>query len=487
MSKVPDTIKLVLEGAVDASVVLDEDRKILHYNRAYEALSGLRGRQLSQRVEAGARCYEIFPLEICESQCLGCKAFEVNRALRVDEITAKRADGEELTFIVSAVPVGDGVVVESYRDVTADVRIQRQYKVLLDNARQHNELLEEKVREAKEELTRAQAALIHQEKMGALGRLVAGVAHELNNPINFVYGNVDFLGQYMSDLLDLVKLIDESELPPDLREQFEEKKEDIEYDFMVTDSQKLIRSIRAGAERTASIVQDLKNHSRSGGIGELQEVDVVAGIDTTLNLLAALLKNRIEVRRHIKGKLPRLYCNAGHINQVFMNILTNAAQAISGEGTIDVTIETIDEGKSIQVAIADSGPGIPEDVMEKMTDPFYTTKEVGEGTGLGLWISENIVHAHGGSMTCESEPGNGATFTIRLPVRAPDTARMGIMSEHRMSIASKSAAAAVRAQSKPPDVGRATPADIAKMAKASAAAVAAKRSESSGPTESGES
>lgn len=448
MSTVPETIRLVLEGSVDASVVLDRDRRILHYNRAYEALSGLRGRQLSQRVEAGARCYEIFPLEICENQCLGCKAFEVNRALRVDEITAQRPDGEELTFIVSATPISPDVVVETYRDVTADVRIQRRLKVLLDNARQYNELLEEKVREAKEELTRAQAALIHQEKMGALGRLVAGIAHELNNPINFVYGNVDFLGQYMNDLLDLVKLIDESELPASLRHLFEEKKEDIEYEFMVTDSQKLIRSIRAGAERTASIVQELKTFSRAGGSGDLQETDVVAGIDTTLNLMASLIKNRIDVRRHIKGKLPRLYCNAAHINQVFMNILTNAAQAISGEGTIDVTIQTVDDGAAIQVTIADSGPGIPEDVMEKITDPFFTTKEVGEGTGLGLWISENIVRAHGGEMTFVSAPGQGATFTIQLPVRAPDSARLGIMSEHHMSIASKSAAAAVRAQSK---------------------------------------
>lgn len=456
MSNVLEQVKLVLEGSVDAAVILDEDRHILYYNRAYQALSGLRGRQLSQKIEKGAHCYEIFPLAICESQCLGCKARDANRALRIDEISAtRRADGEELTLIVSAVPMGDGVVIEMYRDVTADVRIQRRHKVLLENEKRRGELLEEKVREATHELRQAQAALVHQEKMGSLGRLVAGIAHELNNPINFVYGNVDFLGQYMSDLLDLVKMVDECELPSDIREKFEEKKEDIEYDFMVTDSQKLIRSIRAGAERTASIVQDLKTFSRAGGSGDLQEADVAAGIETTLNLIAPLLKNRIDVRRKVNGKLPRLYCNAGHINQVFMNILTNAAQAIQGEGTIDVTIEAVDDGTAIRVTIADSGPGIPDDVMEKITDPFFTTKDVGQGTGLGLWISENIIRAHGGHMHCQSEAEKGATFIITLPVRAPDSARLGIMSEQRISIASASAAAAIRAQSK--DVPSAKP------------------------------
>lgn len=445
-----EQVKLLLDGSVDAAVILDSERRILYFNRPYQALSGMSGRQLSQKVEAGAHCYDIFPLTICEKQCLGCMARDAGRGLRVDEIKAERGgEDEELTFIVSAVPVGDGVVIESYRDVTADVRIQRRLKVLLDRQRQRGEQLEDMVRERTEELRQAQAALVHQEKMGSLGRLVAGIAHELNNPINFVYGNVDFLGQYMSDLLELVKMIDEADLPADLRERFEQKKEDIDYEFMVPDSQKLIRSIRAGAERTASIVQELKTFSRTDRSGELQETDVVAGIETTLSLLRNLIRNRIEVRKHIQeGGLPRLYCNAGHINQVFMNILTNAAQAIDGEGFIDVSIRTVNNGQTIQVAISDTGPGIPPEIIEKITDPFFTTKEVGEGTGLGLWISENIVRAHGGTIRCESELGKGSTFFIELPIRAPDTARLGIMNEHRMSIASASAAAAVRLQAK---------------------------------------
>ena len=429
MPAVLEQIKQLLEGSVDAAVVLDADRRVLYYNRAYEALTGLRGRELARRVAAGDRCFDIFPLEICRNACLGCKARDAGRSLRVDEIKAVRGDGEELTFIVAAVPVklddGTLVVIETYRDVTADVRIQRRLKVLLERERRAKETLEEVVRERTTELKQAQAQLVHQEKMSSLGRLVAGIAHELNNPINFVYGNVDFLGQYMEDLLGLVKMVDTTGLPDDIRRAFDDAKARIEYDFLVEDWRKLLRSIRAGAERTASIVQDLKTFSRAGG--DLQEADIVAGIETTLNLIAPLLKNRVEVRRRVAPGVPRILCHAGHVNQVFMNILTNAAQAITGEGWIEVAVEPIDDGKAVRVSIADSGPGIKADVMAKITDPFFTTKDVGEGTGLGLWISENIVRAHGGTLEWRNRPdaGAGAEFIVTLPVRAPESARQG--------------------------------------------------------------
>jgi len=426
VSDVFEQVKQLLEGGIDAAVVLDGERRVLYYNRAYEALTGLRGRKLKQRVDSGAKCFEIFSLEICEQECIGCKARDAKRALRVDEIKAVRGDGEELTFIVTSVPLEGGYILESYRDVTADARIQRRLKVLLERERRAKEGLEEQVNARTKDLRQAQAQLVHQEKMSGLGRLVAGIAHEINNPINFVYGNVDFLGQYMEDLLSLVKLVDGAELPEELREKLEQGKEEIEYSFLVEDSRKLIRSIRSGAERTASIVQDLKTFSRTGG-GELQEADVVAGIETTLNLIAPLLKNRITVERSFAKDVPKLVCNAGHLNQVFMNLLTNAAQAVKGEGTIRVGISRSEDGDSIRVTVSDSGHGIRPEVIQRITDPFFTTKDVGEGTGLGLWITENIVRAHGGTRGCESNPGDGATFTGVLPVRAPETARNGLL------------------------------------------------------------
>jgi two-component system NtrC family sensor kinase len=413
---IPDAVRELLEGSVDAAVILDRHRRVLYYNRAYEAIGALRGRALAERVAAGARCWEIFELDICQTDCVGCRAREAERPLRVDEIRAVRGDGEDLTFIVTAAPLPGDLIVETYRDVTAEVRVQRRLKVLLEQERKEKVDLEEVVAERTRELRQAQAQLVLQEKMSALGRLVAGIAHELNNPINFVYGNVDFLRQYMDDLLSLVDRVDRHPaLPAGVRAELDRMKEAIEYDYLVEDSRKLIRSIRTGAERTAAIVRDLKNFSRTGG-GDLQETDLVAGIETTLNLIAPLHRGRIEIERDYQPGLPRLVCNAGHINQVFMNILTNAAQAIRGRGTIRIRVGRLDGPPRLEVAIADSGAGIPRDVLERITDPFFTTKEVGEGTGLGLWITDSIIRAHGGTLTCESEVGAGSTFTVTLPL-----------------------------------------------------------------------
>jgi signal transduction histidine kinase len=179
----------------------------------------------------------------------------------------------------------------------------------------------------------------------------------------------------------------------------------------------------------------LKTFSRTGG-GELQEADVVAGIETTLNLIAPLLKNRITVERHFARDIPKLVCNAGHLNQVFMNLLTNAAQAVKGEGVIRVEIDKTEDGNAICVTVTDSGTGIRPEVIQRITDPFFTTKDVGEGTGLGLWITENIIRAHGGTLRCVSNPGEGATFTVVLPLRAPETARHGLLVDGESSAAS---------------------------------------------------
>ncbi len=402
-------------------MILDRDLRVLHYNRAYEAACSLRGRELARRVAAGARCYELFALEVCEQACVGCRARGAGHAIRADEVRAPRAgaDGEELIFIVCAVPLGDDYIVETYRDVTAEMRVQRRLKGLLQRERRAKTDLEEMVEERTRELRQAQAHLVLQEKMSALGRLVAGMAHELNNPINFVYGNVDFLAQYMDDLLTLVRTTDQyPDLPADLRAELDRIKESIEFEYLVEDSHRLLNSIRSGAGRTAAIVRDLNNFSRTSA-GDLVETDVIAGIETTLNLISPLHRGRIAIERDYESGLPRLVANAGHINQVFMNILTNAAQAIDGTGTIRIAVTSgVEDGvEVVRVAVSDTGEGIPPEVREHITDPFFTTKGVGEGTGLGLWISDSIVRAHGGVLTCDSEVGVGSTFTVILPLR----------------------------------------------------------------------
>jgi PAS domain S-box-containing protein len=422
-SEVPEQIRKLLDGSLDAAVVLDGNRRPLYWNTAYQQYSGLRPRQLEQAAEDGRCCFHVFPIEVCETLCLGRRALETGRPVRMDEIRARRGDGEEITLIVTATPIQNQMVVETYRDVTADARIQRKYKVLLEREREAKDQLEAKVQErtqqlerTNDELKRTQAQLIHQEKMSSLGRLVAGIAHELNNPINFVYGNVEFLGRYFQDLIELVDLLEQAPMTSDLRAKIENKKRDIEYEFLRADSDKLLKSIRAGAERTAAIVRDLKAFSRVGS-GQLVETDIALGIDTTLNLIAPLLKNRIQVHRHYAANAPHVFCHAGHINQVFMNVLTNAAQAIRGEGRIDIAIESSEPGW-VRIRVTDNGPGVAANIRQHIFDPFFTTKDVGEGTGLGLTISEGIVRNHGGRIYVDDK-GPGATFVIELPVRPP--------------------------------------------------------------------
>jgi signal transduction histidine kinase len=420
---VPAQVRRLLDGSVDAAIVVDAALRVLYHNAPYQSYAGLRGRAIERAQARGACCCDHFRLEICDRDCVARRALETRRAVRLDEIRATRADGQELTLIVTASPLEGGLVIESYRDVTADARIQRKYKALLESERRQKETLEqtvaertEELRRANEELKRTQAQLIHQEKMGSLGRLVAGIAHELNNPINFVYGNVDFLAQYMRDLLALCDIYDRAELPADTRRLAEAHKRSIEYDFLRKDADKLIRSIRAGAERTATIVRDLKTFSHAGS-GAMQPADVIAGLETTLNLIQPLLKNRIVVHREFEP-LPQILCQAGHLNQVFMNILTNAAQAISGEGHIWIRAQQT--GAAVRISIRDSGPGIAAEVLPKIFEPFFTTKDVGLGTGLGLAISVGIVKAHGGAIEVESPPGQGATFHVVLPLRRAD-------------------------------------------------------------------
>ena len=173
--------------------------------------------------------------------------------LRMHEIHARRGDGEELTLIVTSTPLGDGLTLETYRDVTAESRVQRKYHALLARERGAKEELERKVSERTEALKRAQDQLVLNEKMSSLGRLVAGIAHELNNPINFVYGNVDFLAQYFRHLISLLKVYEGVELPDDVRARAEELKKSIDFEFLLDDWERLLKSVRAGAERTAQI------------------------------------------------------------------------------------------------------------------------------------------------------------------------------------------------------------------------------------------
>ena len=205
-------------------------------------------------------------------------------------------------------------------------------------------------------------------------------------------------------------------LSDETRQAAHEMKESIDFEFLMEDWERLLKSVRAGAERTAQIVAGLKAFSRPQ-VGKIEETDLIAGLETTLHLLAPMMRDRVTVHR-LYSPLPKVQCRGGQIQQVFMNLLTNATQAAGPGGQI--YIDARPEGDGVRVSVRDSGPGVPADLATKIFDPFFTTKDVGEGTGLGLAISQRIARSHGGRIDLGSRPaGQGAEFIVWLPLEPP--------------------------------------------------------------------
>jgi signal transduction histidine kinase len=270
----------------------------------------------------------------------------------------------------------------------------------------------EELRTAYRDLQATQMQLIQREKMASVGQLVAGVAHELNNPIGFISSNVATLADFVQRLRAMLATYQEAALPEADRSRVDARRRELQVDYALRYLDSMISGIREGADRTRKIVGDLRVFARTPD-DVWQPVDLHEELESSLTLLNHLLKDRIAVVRKY-GALGPVDCVRSQIDQVFLNVLANAAQAIKGPGTI--TIETRREGPIAVIAIADTGPGIAPDVLRRIFDPFFTTKPVGEGTGLGLSISYEIVTKHGGEIRAESAPGGGAVFTIRLPV-----------------------------------------------------------------------
>ncbi len=270
----------------------------------------------------------------------------------------------------------------------------------------------EEVQAAYRELQATQMQLIQREKMASVGQLVAGVAHELNNPIGFVYSNVTTLEDFVRRLRAMLESYRAAPVPEAERARLQAEWESRKVDYALKYLDSMIDGIREGAERARKIVRDLRVFARSQD-DVWQPVDIHEEIESSLTLLNHLLKDRVTVHRKF-GELPQVECVRSQMDQVFLNLLANAAQAIPGPGAI--TIDTHREGDMAVIGITDTGPGIPPEIMGRVFDPFFTTKPVGEGTGLGLSISYEIVKKHGGEIRAESPPGGGAVFTIYLPI-----------------------------------------------------------------------
>ena len=293
--------------------------------------------------------------------------------------------------------------------------IEEMSRSLEDKVRVRTEQLRvtnEELRGAYRDLQATQLQLIQREKMASVGQLVAGVAHELNNPIGFISSNVATLTDFVRRLRSMLETYQDAPLPEPARERIETRRGELQVDYALKYLDSMLAGIREGADRTRKIVGDLRVFARTPD-DVWQAIDPHEDLESSLTLLNHLLKDRITVVRDY-GELGAVECVRSQIDQVFLNVLANAAQAISGPGTI--TIQTRSEGGSAVIRIADTGPGIPAGVIGRVFDPFFTTKPVGEGTGLGLSISYEIVAKHGGEIRAESPPDGGAVFTIRLPM-----------------------------------------------------------------------
>jgi two-component system NtrC family sensor kinase len=296
-----------------------------------------------------------------------------------------------------------------------------------------------RLEQALDKLQKTQAKLIQMEKMSGLGQLVAGIAHEINNPINFIYGNITHATSYIEDMIELLELYQTNY--PNPVEEIQEIIEEIELDFLMTDLPKLLHSMQSGSERIRHIVQSLRNFSRLDEAA-VKEVDIHEGIESTLLILQHRFKGKlgkpnIEICKHY-GNLPKVECYPSLLNQVFMNLLNNALDALENESppqviTIKTRVCTVDScqleedpdlpfsSSYVRISIADNGRGMDPKLQQRIFEPFFTTKPVGKGTGLGLSISyQVVVEKHSGKLEVISAPGEGTELRIEIPIKQPN-------------------------------------------------------------------
>jgi signal transduction histidine kinase len=305
-----------------------------------------------------------------------------------------------------------------------NVRLKEQLQI--SEAKEHERA--EQLALALERIQNAQFKF-HTEKMSSLGRMVAGIAHEINNPVNFILNNIPYAHQYIQDLFRLLEIYQKalSKTTIDLQEEIE----DIDLNFIISDLQKLLNSMKVGSKRIEELVRSLRQFARLDE-ADIKKVDIHEGIDTTLIILQHRLKDQSDrpIIQVIKNydNLPNVECFPGLINQVIMNILSNAIDALEEKMENDtksnfipkilISTQLLDK-QFVMISIADNGLGISAMIQNEnlIFDPFFTTKEIGKGTGLGLSISHQIVvNQHGGKIYCTSKSGQGAEFVIQLPI-----------------------------------------------------------------------
>lgn len=335
-----------------------------------------------------------------------------------------------------------GELATSFNKMADDLQHSRD-ELVNANEQLRNEIVERhqaeaELQQALKDLQKTQIQLIQSEKMSSLGQLVAGIAHEINNPVNFIYGNIQYTDDYTQQLLLLIKLY--QNYYPNPEPEIKNAHEEADIEYLIEDLPKMLTSMKMGAKRIREIVLSLRIFSRLDE-AEFKTVDLHEGIESTLLILQHRLKlqnNRPEIKVVKEyGEIPQIQCFAGQLNQVFMNLLANAIDALEDcfqkeicpNPLIRISSEQVNE--NVIIRIADNGVGIPQEIQSRLFDPFFTTKAVGKGTGMGLSISYQIItDKHGGSLQCISSPGQGAEFVITIPTRVAKPAQLSVGDRH---------------------------------------------------------
>ena len=415
----------ILNVAADGMRVVDKNYTVVQANGTFMTMTGMETKDI-----LGKKCHDVLWGPLCNTEKCPLRQI-LSGKKRVEYQSVKESPaGNILNCWVIGVPLYDTAgkfigILESFRDITEKIEAEMAMEKAIEDAHRFAEELaasndqllrqQQELALAHDTLKQSQAQILQQEKMASVGQLAAGVAHEINNPMGFIASNLSSLAKYLERLTEFIQALAAKlpQAPPD--EELAALRKKLKIDYIMEDALHLVEESLDGAERVKKIVQGLKNFSRIDQAERLA-ADINECLDTTLNIVWNELKYKCEVKKEY-GELPPTVCNPQQLNQMFMNLLVNAAQAIETKG--EIRIKTWADEDFIYTRISDTGSGIAQDKIKRIFEPFYTSKEVGKGTGLGLSIVYDIVvKNHHGDIQVESEVDKGTTFTVKIPVVA---------------------------------------------------------------------